>query len=109
MKYIYSTTRKSHIIHVFGYQILIEYRVRLKKFDLIFYPNHGRMFGQVQFYDKYVCRHEDFTALMACIIKAMEKFSAGITYKNFYEPLKEQCSELILCEALKGACVTPCA
>ena len=109
MKYRYSTTRKSHIIHVFGYQILIEYLVRLKKFDLIFYPNHGRMFGQAQFYDKYVCRHEDFTALMACIIKAMGMYSADTKYKTIYEPLKEQCSELILCEALKGASVTPCA
>ena len=102
MKYRFSATRKASFIVVFGYEILIEYRVRLKTFDLVFYPNKGRMYGQSQFYDKFVCRHNDFTALMACIIKASEDFAETNSGQLFYN-LKIRCSELIANEAMANA------
>lgn len=105
MKYRFSSIKKSSFIVVFGYEIVIEYRVRLKTFDLVFYPNKGRMYGQSQFYDKFVCRHNDFTALMACIIKASEDFAETNSGQLFYN-LKIRCSELITSEAL-AAMETP--
>lgn len=101
MRYRFSNRRTASIITIFGKDILIEYRTRLKTFDLIYYPNKGRTYGQSQFYDKYICRHKDFTALMACIIKASEDFSEGTA--DFFVLLKLRCSDLILTEALANA------
>lgn len=101
MKYRFSKMRNSSFIVIFGFEIAIEYRTRLKTFDLIYYPNKGKTYGQTQFYDKYICRHNDFTSLMACIIKASEDFSEGTL--DFFVLLKLRCSELILTEAMATA------
>lgn len=67
-------------------------------FDLIFYPNVGRMYGQAQFYDKLVCRNADFTKLCAIIIKTIDDYAA--TNGSFSTILKIHTSELTLAEAL---------
>ena len=46
MKHYYSRVRKHHKFIVHGEEIYIEYCPRLKMFDMIYYPNKGRMHGQ---------------------------------------------------------------
>ena len=108
MKCRYSKVRNSTLINIFGFDVVIEYRVRLKTFDLIFYPNKGKTYGNSQFYDKFQCRHNDFTALMACIIKASEDYATMTECLPFYALVKVRCAELLAIEAAAAAEI-PCA
>lgn len=105
MRVYYSRNLDRFKITIFGVDVFIEFRKRLKKFDLIYYPNAGKRYGASQYYEKYVCRHDDFTALMVCIIKAVEDFSESRSGEFFY-CLKTRCSELIANEAI-AAMETP--
>jgi len=102
MKYYYSPRTSRSKIRVFGYELFIEYRPRLKTFDLIFYPKLGQTYGASQYYDKFNCRHQDFTALMACIIKACEDYTGSVN-GSFYAFVRQRCAELILLEAIAKA------
>ena len=83
MKHYYSSVRKHHKFIIHGEEIYIEYRPRLKMFDMIYYPNKGRMYGQSQYYDKFVCRNADFTALIGVIIKASEAYAMTSEHVRF--------------------------
>ena len=108
MLYYYSPRTSRSKIKAFGYELFIEYRPRLKTFDLIFYPNMNRFPGNSKFIGKFNCRHKDFTALMACIIKASEDFYRSTKYVPLYAFLKVRCAELIAIEAM-AAMEIPCA
>lgn len=105
MNYRFSKLHQCHQFKPFGYMIVIEYRVKLKVWDLIFYPNAGTTYGARQYYDKLVCRHSDFTALVACIIKTVEDFADSKV--PFTYILKHHTSELTTCDALRKASETP--
>ncbi len=103
MKHYYSSVRKHHKFIVHGEEIYIEYRPRLKMFDMIYYPNKGRMYGQGQYYDKFVCRNADFTALVGVIIKASEAYAISSEQIRFFDFLKKESSEMIMADALRKA------
>jgi hypothetical protein len=108
MKHHFSKVRNHHKFVVHGEEIYIEHRPRLKAFDLIYYPNKGRMFGQSQFYDKFVCRSFDFLSLVGVIIKAADAYSVSMEQIRFFEFLKKESSEFIMAEVLrKASCDTP--
>ena len=102
MLYYYSPKTCRSKIKIVGYELFIEYRPRLKTFDLIFYPRLGKTYGASQYYDKFNCRHKDFIAFMACIIKASED-DAESANGSFYAFVRQRCSELILNEAMANA------
>lgn len=99
MKFRYSARLSTYYFDVLGYKLQIEYRKRLKVFDLLFYPNIGRAYGAAQFVGKYQVRHFDFTALIAVIIKTSEQYT--ISDKSFFECLKLHGSELTMCDAIR--------
>lgn len=103
MKHYYSKVRKHHEFIIHGEEIYIEYRPRLKVFDMIYYPNKGRMYGLSQYYDKFVCRNADFTALIGVIIKASEAYATTTEHVRFSEFIKQQASELTAAEAMRNA------
>lgn len=103
MKHHFSVIRNHRKFTVHGEELYIEHRPRLKAFDLIYYPNRGRMFGQMQYYDKFICRGYDYTALVAVIIKASEAYALSAEQIRFYEFLKHEASELVMAEALRKA------
>ena len=103
MKHYFSSIRKHHKFTVHGEEIYIEYRPRLKMFDMIYYPNKGRMYGQCQYYDKFVCRNADFTALVGVIIKASEAYAMSSEQIRFFDFLKKESSEMITADALRKA------
>lgn len=47
MKHYFSAVRKHHKFTVHGEELYIEYRPRLKAFDLIYYPNKGACMDKV--------------------------------------------------------------
>mgnify|MGYP003427008479 FL=1 len=104
MKHLFNNRLKRHIFILHGVSISIEYRSRLKVWDLIFYPNIGKFYGAAQYYDKVICRNDDFTALVSCIIKTSEVYCK--TTERFSDILKRCIAELTLCEAL-AAMETP--
>lgn len=99
MKISYNSTLKRTTICVVGFMIFIEYRPKLKCFDLVFYPNMGKRYGQSQFYEKYLVRSADFIDLVTVIIKSAEEYINS--NQSFYDCLKHFGSELILIEALR--------
>ena len=103
MKHYYSSVRKHHKFIVHGEEIYIEHRPRLKAFDLIYCPNKGLMFGERQYYDKFVCRSFDFLSLVGVIIKAADAYSVSMEQIRFFEFLKKESSELTMVEAMRNA------
>lgn len=98
MKTRYSPRLKATIIEAFGWHVTIEFRSRLKCYDLVFYPLQGQAYGQRQYFDKYTVRSDDFISLMAIIIKATEMHATESL--SFYECLKVHGSEYVLTQAL---------
>lgn len=56
------------------------------------------MYGQSQYYDKFVCRNSDFTALVGVIIKASEAYAMTSEHVRFSDFFKQQASELTMVE-----------
>ena len=66
------------------------------------------MYGLSQFYDKFVCRNADFTALVGVIIKASEAYAITSEHVRFSDFFKQHASELIMAETMRNAiCDTP--
>jgi hypothetical protein len=55
--------------------VFIEYRSRLKTFDLIYMPNLGKAFGAAQYVNQLKFRDSDFIKLCAIIVKANEYYA----------------------------------
>lgn len=60
---------------IFGYIVSIEYRPRLKTFDLVFYPNQFKRYGKAKFIGEVKLRNADFTELVALLIKTVDKYN----------------------------------
>ena len=103
MKHYYSSVRKHHKFIIHGEEIYIEYRPRLKMFDMIYYPNKGRMYGKSQYYDKFVCRNADYTSLVGVIIKASEAYATTTEHVRFSDFFKQHASELTMADAMRNA------
>ncbi len=107
MKHYYSSIRRHHKFIVHGEEIYIEHRPRLKMFDMIYYPNKGRMYGQCQYYEKFTCRHADFLTLTGLIVKASDAYSSSTEQKTFFAFLKVEVSNLL--NPISEESETPCA
>ena len=100
MKSSYIASKKTTIFKVFGYSLLIEYRQRLKVFDLVFYPNVGTMYGQRQYYDKVIVRSDDFLELASLVIKISEAYA--VAQHSFQACFKLAAAEYELCKTLRN-------
>jgi len=69
MKHLYSKAKDAHGFNLNGEFIAIEFRPKLKMFDLVYYPDIGKMIGPGQYIRKFKARSNDFLFLVGVIVK----------------------------------------
>lgn len=97
----YSLQRKQSVFNNFGFKVIIEYRSRLNKYDLIFYPNLGTTYGNRQYFNKFTFRLDDYFEAVAIIIKANELYANNDF--GYLTCLKIASSDYALSLALRNA------
>lgn len=105
MKARYSSRLKATTFDCFGYFVVIEYRSRLKTYDLIYYPNKGLIYGPGQYINKIQYRNDDYLYLCIMICKMQDMFID--TNTAFTMCVKGVVNEATLCDALKSAIESP--
>lgn len=100
----YLKNKKTTVLKSFGYMTMIEYRSRLKLFDLVFYPNLGARAGNSQYFEKIVVRADDFIDLVIIVIKANELYADNDF--GYVTCIKLAAAEFETCKALRNM-VTP--
>ena len=101
MQVFYSKRLKLWRFTLYGYVVRIEYRSRLKTFDLVFLPDFNIRPGIAGYIRKIVCRNSDFTALCAIVVKVNDEYI--LRNERFEDCLKRHLSEMPTCDAIRKA------
>lgn len=101
MRVFYSKRLKRWRFNLYGCNVYIEYRSRLKTFDLVFLPDYNILGGKARFIIKIVCRNSDFIALCAVIVKVNDEYI--LRNERFEDCLKRHIAELSTFDAIRKA------